>query len=74
VKHPHRGSKVKLIYLEGGYKAHKKYLGRMGEVISVNKYGTRRFYGVRFEDEILYLYRPEIENVDENKDGEKNGE
>jgi hypothetical protein len=68
MKHPHRGSKVKLIYLEIGYKAHKKYLGRVGEVISVGKYGTRRFYGVKFDDEILYLYRPEIEMEDGEKD------
>ena len=66
--HPKKGSRVKLIKLEAGMSELKAFMGKIGTVTNCDKYGTRRFYETRFESpwpEIIYLYRPEIEVIEE---------
>ena len=72
MSHPEIGSRVKLIKLEAGFKEHKMYIGKIGEVTRCEKHGTRRMYWVRFmkpHPDLLFLYRPEIELVDEEENG-----
>lgn len=68
--HPELGNFVKLIKLEAGFKDHKDYIGKIGVIKKTGRYGDRRFYQVHFDfprPEILWLYRPEIEIVDDGR-------
>ena len=67
--HPEKGSKVKIIKLESGFNEMKKYIGKTGEVTRCERHNDRRLYWVRVMKpypDILYLYRPEIELIDED--------
>ena len=68
MSNPKKNDTVKLIKLERGFKEHKNYLGKTGEILRCERDGDRRFYWVRFMipiPDILFLYRPEIELIEE---------